>query len=242
MKNIIFICFGLIAIQVSAQVSISRQVLGCYGHTLQLPGSISLSGSAGEGVVETIASGPYALTQGFQQPGIVGNIAFDVLAFDASCPTSTDGYAELENISGCRPPYTITWSMGEDGPLAERLGPGQYAVTVQAGLCSLTKEFTISAGPGSECKIRFFKAFSPNGDGKNDRWTIENITRPEFADNKVEIFNRWGQTIWSGSGYNNDDRAWDGTTKGGNELPDGTYFFVATVSDVTHKGYIELTR
>jgi len=242
MKNIFFACFCLIAMQVSAQVTISRQVLGTTGQSVVLPGGVLLSATAGETMTHTISSGQYALTQGFQQPGIVGNIEFDVLTFDASCPTSTDGYAELANLAGCRPPYTIIWSMGADGATADRLSPGSYAVTVQSGLCSMTKEFTISAGPDNECEIRFFKAFSPNGDGKNDQWTIENITRPEFSENKVEVFNRWGQTVWSGSGYNNDDRAWNGKSNGGNDLPDGTYFFVANIRDVTHKGYIELTR
>lgn len=242
MKKLLFTCFCLVAIQVSAQVTISRQVLGSMGHTVSLPGGIELSATVGEPVVHTAVSGQYALSQGFHQPGIIGNIEFDVVTFNASCPTSTDGFAELENLSGCRPPYTITWSMGEEGTAANRLSPGSYAVTVQAGLCSLTKEFTISAGPESECQLRFFKAFSPNGDGKNDRWTIENINRPEFADSEVEIFNRWGQTVWSGEGYNNEDRSWSGKGKNGNELPDGTYFFVAKISGVTYKGYIELTR
>lgn len=242
MKKFLFTCFCLITIQVSAQVTISRQVIGCLGQSVTLPGGVDLSATAGEPIVQTSASARYALTQGFHQPGVVGSIEFEVITFDASCPTSTDGFAELDNISGCRPPYTITWSMGAEGVTAERLSPGNYAVTVQSGLCSVTKEFTVNAGPDDECQLRFFRAFSPNGDGKNDQWTIENITRPEFAENEVEIFNRWGQSVWSGEGYNNDDRAWAGETKNGNALPDGTYFFVATVDDVAYKGYIELTR
>jgi len=69
--------------------------------------------------------------------------------------------------------------------------------------------------------ISFPDGISPNGDGINDEWIIDNITL--FEDAIVEIYNRWGQLLWmSAPGY---PVPWDGRYKGEN-LPVGTYYYV----------------
>jgi gliding motility-associated-like protein len=68
-------------------------------------------------------------------------------------------------------------------------------------------------------------AFSPNGDGINDRWEIPNLT--DYPGAKVEIYNRWGQLVYQSYGYN---RPWDGTYKG-QPLPLGAYYYVITLSN-----------
>jgi len=229
-----------IALPLSAQITLSQQVVGSLGES-SVQGSLSVSYTLGECIISTEKSTRYTLTQGFHQPGTIGQISFEIETADASCPTSTDGGAQIINLAGCRAPYTILWSVGETGTNVDRLGPGLYGVTVQTQFCSITIEFNIQAGPDTECKLVFFKAFSPNGDGTNDNWEIENITRAEFSDNQVEIFNRWGQTVWEGKNYNNNDVIWDGKTMSGGELPDGTYFYVANVAGVVYKGFIEIT-
>ncbi|KAB2808687.1 gliding motility-associated C-terminal domain-containing protein [Phaeocystidibacter luteus] len=65
--------------------------------------------------------------------------------------------------------------------------------------------------------------FSPNADGINDLWTIEGIGT--WSSRKVSIFDRWGRKVWNTSQYDN-ARAFDGKDSGGNQLPDGTYFYV----------------
>ncbi len=243
MKNFIYIAlFSILSLGAQAQIRADRQVLGSLGHQLVITENTALTATAGEAVVATKSSDSKVLTQGFHQPGILAAIAFDIETFDASCPTSTDGAAKISNLVGCRPPYSIRWSTDVNGPQVDRLGPGLYTVTVETSFCTLTQEFAIESGPDTDCRLLFFKAFSPNGDGKNDGWEIENIARPEFSDNHVEIFNRWGQSVWEGKGYNNTDVLWKGETKNGNKLSDGTYFYVATVDDVVYKGFIELTK
>lgn len=66
-------------------------------------------------------------------------------------------------------------------------------------------------------------AFSPNGDGLNDTWEIDNIEY--FPDTKVEVYNRWGNLIFERTNYRNE---WDGTYRGA-KLPVSTYFYVITV-------------
>jgi gliding motility-associated-like protein len=68
---------------------------------------------------------------------------------------------------------------------------------------------------------------TPNGDGFNDRWII---LRPSGMKAGVAIFNRWGQQVYKNTDYRND---WNGTSTGGflgNNLPNGTYFFVVELS------------
>jgi gliding motility-associated-like protein len=242
MKKAFFIAFIFWIGYVQGQQVSLQQVVGCFGQMTSERSDFHISSTAGEPIITTEASVTYQLTQGFHQPSVVKALDFEIQTVDASCPTSTDGSARVSNISGCSSPYTITWSFGDTGGKVGRLGPGIYAVTVTSENCSLTKEFIIGEGDKSECRLAFFKAFSPNGDGTNDSWEIENIQRPEFSENEIEIFNRWGQSIWSGTGYNNQDVVWTGTTKNGKDLPDGTYFYVARVAEVVYKGYIELTK
>ena len=86
------------------------------------------------------------------------------------------------------------------------------------------------------------KLITPDGDGKNDEWVIENIAR--FPNSKVEVFDRWGSTIFSASGYNNESVVWRGTGPGSGKLAAGTYFYVITYShngvNREKKGFIEL--
>lgn len=71
-------------------------------------------------------------------------------------------------------------------------------------------------------------AITPNGDGLNDMLIFEQLENPErFPDNEIVIFNRWGSQVYTASPYMND---WQGTTDNGNELPQGTYYYILRLS------------
>ncbi|QPH37832.1 Ig-like domain-containing protein [Pedobacter endophyticus] len=61
---------------------------------------------------------------------------------------------------------------------------------------------------------------TPNGDGKNDTWKVENIDM--YPNNLVKIFDRAGKLVFEMKGY---DNSWGGTYKGG-VLPEGTYYYI----------------
>ena len=70
------------------------------------------------------------------------------------------------------------------------------------------------------------KAFTPNGDGKNEKWLIESA---DFYDVQVQIFNRWGEKVFSEEDYKGNE--WDGTYyNNGRNLPIGTYYYVIIVN------------
>ena len=70
-----------------------------------------------------------------------------------------------------------------------------------------------------------FGGLSPNGDGINDYWYIENIDN--FPNNIVQIFNRWGTQVYIQIGYKNgvEGKCWDGRVNG-KDLPTGTYYYI----------------
>ncbi|MGB6035630.1 MAG: gliding motility-associated C-terminal domain-containing protein, partial [Cryomorphaceae bacterium] len=69
--------------------------------------------------------------------------------------------------------------------------------------------------------------FTPNGDGVNDTWIIDNIEL--FPLMVVHVFNRWGAEVFESQGYNA-NIAWDGTFEG-SALPSGTYYFTIELND-----------
>ena len=91
-------------------------------------------------------------------------------------------------------------------------------VTTGAG-CVATSSVTVTVL--AECIVPF-KAFTPNGDGFNDKWVL---TKGSCTKNiHVLVYNRYGSKVYESQNYNND---WDGTYKG-KPLPDATYYYVVT--------------
>jgi gliding motility-associated-like protein len=83
--------------------------------------------------------------------------------------------------------------------------------------------------------------FSPNNDGINDYFVIENGSRYQIH---LEIFNRWGNRIYRSVNYKNE---WNGTsTEGvrvGDNVPTGTYYYVIKIDGVNkYVGHLTLSR
>lgn len=100
---------------------------------------------------------------------------------------------------------------------------GTDEITIQVcDLLNACSQITIQIEVEGE--IVAFNGMSPNGDGKNDFFFLENI---QFLgpDNKVEIFNRWGDKVFEMDNYNNDSQRFEGSQNNGKELPSGVYFY-----------------
>jgi gliding motility-associated-like protein len=86
------------------------------------------------------------------------------------------------------------------------------------------------------------EAFTPNGDGINDKWLV---TDGGACTSKiiVSVFNRYGGLVYNNENYQNN---WDGTYKG-KPVPDGTYYYVinyklVTGNTIALKGNVTILR
>jgi len=98
-------------------------------------------------------------------------------------------------------------------------------VTTNQG-CIATDDMTLTVVP--YC-IKPMNAFTPNGDGVNDRWLITNGNCLTKA--KVQVYNRYGAKVFEDLNYKN---TWDGTYNG-KVLPDGTYYYVISFQLINSK-------
>src|SRR5690606_12896725 len=85
-------------------------------------------------------------------------------------------------------------------------------------------------------------AITPNGDGIQDVWIIQDIEF--FPNNRVVVVDRWGGVVYEASGYNNVSVVWTGENTSGNLLPTGTYFYRIEIQQTREvlTGSIELVR
>lgn len=108
---------------------------------------------------------------------------------------------------------------------------------------SACTEHTFSIEVAGEIEV--FTALSPNGDGMNDKFLIEHIgTLENTRENHVTIFNRWGDVVWEGTNYDNQQVVFTGRSNDHKDLPSGTYYYVIRFSS-GHKqesGYLSLKR
>lgn len=124
---------------------------------------------------------------------------------------------------------------------------GDYVVTLalstDAG-CGDTISHTIVI----EDNLIFPNVITPNGDGINDVWAIENLNTDinpedpdEYRHNELRISDRWGKVVFKTKNY--DTWAKDGQINVGSNpftganLPDGTYYYT-----FTYKGKAKTTQ
>jgi gliding motility-associated-like protein len=102
-------------------------------------------------------------------------------------------------------------------------------VTVNDG-CESSAQFTVTS---TSCMVQ--KGISPNSDSANNTFDLTGM-----GVKKLSIINRYGKEVYAKSNYVNE---WNGVDKNGNELPDGTYFYVInknTGENIT--GWIYINR
>lgn len=127
---------------------------------------------------------------------------------------------------------TFTWSPSSSldnsnvsNPVASNTVNTTYTVTVtDVNGCVASDTMHVHIYPA----VVIPNGFSPNGDGKNDTWMLDNIV--QFPDCEVEVYNRWGEQLFYSKGYT---FPWDGKYKG-KDLPVGTYYYIINLN---HKNF-----
>ncbi|MET0571213.1 MAG: gliding motility-associated C-terminal domain-containing protein, partial [Pedobacter agri] len=100
---------------------------------------------------------------------------------------------------------------------------------------SSTQSFTLEVRADFQV-LNIMNVLTPNGDGKNDTWIVENIDM--YPNNLVKVFDRAGKSVFEMKAYNNN---WDGTYKG-RVLPEGSYYYIIDFGPGigVRKGYITI--
>lgn len=258
MKNFfylfIIISFGLHSQSLSPQVINSAGGTGSVGSGTN---AIQIYYNIGEPIVTTVTNGTNILTQGFLQPDIVGKIGLSVtpLFSDESCLGKKDGKIKLTIKVLPQNTGTVLYKWtpqsvcpNDDCASLDSLAPGVYSVLIKAlditnsniVLDSVAQTFTVTANT-DPCQITVYSGFSPNGDGLNDTWIIQGIEN--FPNNKVNIYNRWGNALAKFTNYDNDKNVWKGEMPNGGIVPSGTYFYIMELNDGRgfKKGWVEVT-
>ena len=108
--------------------------------------------------------------------------------------------------------------------------PGIYKLIVTQGGCSTEESINVIT---PFCTIQ--KGISPNNDGRNDNFDLAT-----YNVNNLKIFNRYGTIAYNKAGYRDE---WFGQSNKGDELPDGTYYYVIDFDDLgTKTGWIYINR
>lgn len=148
----------------------------------------------------------------------------DYAATDISCKEAKDGTIKLE-VNGGTPPYYLTTNAESNIPIEENfvikdLHSGVYHLIIndEHG-CSYSLKNVVIPANETPC-LHIPNVFSPNEDGINDTWVIDNIQM--FPDAKIAVFNRWGQNIYKGDSVS---QPWDGC-RNGKKMPSGVYTYV----------------
>ncbi|WP_276496165.1 LamG-like jellyroll fold domain-containing protein [Pontibacter litorisediminis] len=124
---------------------------------------------------------------------------------------------------------TYLWSDGQTTPSIKVSAPGVYSVAITTADCSYLKEAIVSS---DECPV-IPNIITPNGDGKNDAFTVQGV---EAGTLELKVFNRWGKSVYQSDQYDN------GWTAAG--LSAGVYYYQFTSSRTrkVYKGWLEVMK
>ena len=140
------------------------------------------------------------------------------------CVGSADTVLPTQSIEG----ITGTWNPATINTSAA--GTFVYTFTPAASACANPSTLSVTV---EVCQIP--KGISPNNDGRNDSWDLSS-----YNVEKVEIFNRYGTKVYNKTNYTNQ---WFGQSNSGDELPDGTYYYVIEFSGFPAKtGWVYINR
>ena len=136
-------------------------------------------------------------------------------------------YGEQISVDAMTPGATYLWSTGHTTPTVVVTAPTSLTVVITVDGCTYTREVNVVS---NECPI-IPNIITPNGDGKNDTFVLQGINIDQV---EIEIFNRWGASVFKSSKY---DNRWSGS--GG-----GMYYYhiKSGQTQKVYKGWVEVVR
>lgn len=119
---------------------------------------------------------------------------------------------------------TVSHSIGGIMTLTGRGNAKKFTQGFQQPDCSDCDSTITEPKPSFACD-NLYNIITPNQDGKNDAWIVEQLLTPTPGIDQVEvkIYTRWGQEVYTSPNYQND---WAGQDKNNRLLPSGTYYYL----------------
>ncbi len=189
------------------------------------------------------AAGTYNVCLTFQEPGFpvtsicrtvhIGQCCKGIISSNDTCLVDNISFS----ITTGATLSSITWNFGDPSSGANNTSnsstpthlfsaTGTYniraIVNFSCGVDTIFKTLKITKCDSTidVCKLYMPNAFTPNGDGINDKFNPSTICK--FEHYEFFIFNRWGELLFETS---NQTDKWDGKYKGA-ECPDGVYVYL----------------
>ena len=210
---------GLSVNSASGVITISGSNPGTYTVNYDILPDASTCRLAGSGNAQITITPPVAIdvTGGCQSINYVLTASPVANSFDPETATYSWQNA-LGDVVGTTQSITVT-------------EVGNYIVTITYNGCSSdSSPITVDS---VFCVIQ--KGISVNNDGLNDTFDLSG-----FDVKKLTIFNRLGMKVYSRNNYVNE---WGGKSDDGDELPDGTYYFIIDRNNgETKTGWIYINR
>jgi len=182
-------------------------------------------------------------------PASVDDVEIRVDAIPTIANAGTDIYTNLTsiNLNANSPLVGIgTWSVTSGAGIFANIndpttntsalifGPNILTWTISNGACpSSSDDMTVFV-----TNIEVPNSFSPNGDNVNDYFEIPGLA--EFKEVQLNVFNRWGNLVYSNDDYQNN---WDGNNNSGAPLTDDTYYYTLKLStEKIMTGFVVIKR
>ena len=176
------------------------------------------------------------------------NITIDQVNLTVTIPAVSIGGAPVPTIDGTTGQvsipagtpagtYTIVYSICDKLSLSN------------CDTATVTIEVAVVLGVGCEA-IVVHKAFTPNGDGTNEKLVIDGVDDNDCYPSgvAVEIYNRWGVLVFETTKYDNETNAFEGYSKGrttiskSDGLPTGTYYYILNYESVDGNGNVQIKK
>jgi gliding motility-associated-like protein len=168
------------------------------------------------------------------KPGILVNAGDDILK-------NKEQKVQLKAIVIGRSSQ-VSWS-NISGSELNSLQPFIKPAATTGYIVTVTNQFGCSAKDEVIVKVTDItvpNAFTPNGDGANDKWDIPELK--EYPNCQVSVFDIFGKQVFVSKGYT---ASWDGRSNG-SIVPNGTYYYNINLNDRSQtqpiKGWIMIRR
>lgn len=128
------------------------------------------------------------------------------------------------------PTKKFVWSTGSTDSTLSISQEGQYWVSLANNHCPITDTINVQV---VDCPSNVPNVFTPNGDGKNETFVIDNIALRPW---RLAVYNRWGAQVYASESYQNEWR--------GDGLPEGVYYYDLYCQPLRRrlKGWVQILR